>query len=139
MAMTAWETYVEDRLVEACDERMRKVKDGSISAFFKSKLADEIKRLNNPAYGKTIELFHDYAGVNLKKKWHWNNHEPKIVRDKLDGYVKLRGDVVHRSRAATTGASDGHPVRRDELEKAITFLKALVAATEGAFSKPDGQ
>lgn len=133
MAMTAWETYVEDRLVEACTERLRTVKDRSIAAFVDTKLADEIKRLNNPASQKTIELFRDYAGVDLSKQWHWNNYDVKTVRGRLDQYMKLRGDVVHRSRPTNSDAASGHPVKKEDLKKSINFLKRLVQATESAF------
>lgn len=136
MAMTAWETYVEDRLQEACTERMQSVKDNSISTFIRSKLDEEIRRLNNPAYVKTVRLFKDYAGVDLKKSWRLPNQELQAVRDRLDALMKLRGDVVHRSRVAGTQTTNGHPVTKEDLRKAINFLKSLVTATEKAFHKP---
>jgi hypothetical protein len=136
MAMTAWETYVEDRLQEACGERMQSVRDNSIATFIKSKLDEEIKRLNNPAYVKTVQLFGDYAGVDLKKSWRLPNQEPQSVRDRLDALMKLRGDVVHRSLLAGAQTTNGHPVTKEDLKKAINFLKNLVSATEKAFDKP---
>jgi hypothetical protein len=133
MAMTAWETYVEDRLQEAAEKRLSGLTDSSIGAFVSSKLAEEIKRLHNPNSDKTIQLFKDYAGVELAQKWHWNGMEFKAVRERLDKYMKLRGDVVHRSRAIAPGPTQAHPVKKEELEKAINYLKQLVQATEGAF------
>ncbi len=65
MAMTAWETYVEDRLLEASSERLRGLSNSSIVEFIESKLDDEIKRLHNPTSDKTIMLFRDYAGIDL--------------------------------------------------------------------------
>lgn len=108
--------------------------DSSIAAFVQSKLDDEIKRLHNPASDKTIQLFRDYAGVDLTEKWSWNNYDAKTVRDRLNQYLKLRGDVVHRSRTITPGPPKAHPVTKEDLEKAISFLKSLVNATEGALS-----
>ena len=101
MAMTAWETYVEDRVVEAAAERLRGLTDSSIAAFVQAKLDDEIKRLHNPTSDKAIQLFRDYAGVDLTDKWSWNNNDERTVRDRLNQYIKLRGDVVHRSRIIT--------------------------------------
>lgn len=132
MAMTAWETYVEDRVMEAASERLRGLADSSIATFVKSKLDDEIKRLHNPTSDKTLQLFRDYAGVDLTEKWIWNNYDAKLVRERLNQYMKLRGDVVHRSRALTSGPSQAHPVTKDDLEKVIRFLRNLVAATEMA-------
>mgnify|MGYP001825472720 FL=1 len=133
MAMTAWETYVEDRLQEAVAERLAGLSDTDVGEFMEKKLDEEIKRLHNPGSQKTIGLFHDYAAVNLTAAWCWNNHEPKTVRTKLNSLIKLRGDVVHRSRKVTSGPPEPHPVTKAGLEKAINFLKSLVDATERAF------
>ncbi|MEO8559871.1 MAG: HEPN domain-containing protein [Rhodospirillales bacterium] len=133
LAMTAWETYVEDRVQEAAETRVAGLPDAPIATFFKAKLAEETRRLHNPNSEKTAQLFHDYAGVDVTKKWAWNQHEPTLVRDRLDQYMKLRGDIVHRSRALGDGKPMPHAVKREDLERAINFLKRLVAATEAAF------
>ena len=132
MAMTAWETYVEDRVLEATTARLRGLTDVSIAALVQSKLDDEIKRLHNPTSDKAIQLFRDYAGVDLTDKWFWNNYDAKTVRERLNQYLKLRGDVVHRSRPIAQGSPNAHPVTKEDLEKAIRFLKDVVQATESA-------
>jgi RiboL-PSP-HEPN len=132
MAMTAWETYVEDRVLESAAERLRALADQSIAALVQSKLDEEIKRLNNPTADKTIQLFRDYAGVDVTDDWSWNQNDPKTVCDRLNQYVKLRGDVVHRSRTIEPGPPRAHPVTKEDLERAIRFLKNLVQATEKA-------
>lgn len=132
MAMTAWETYVEDRLFEASKERLSRVTNSSIVAFVETKLAEEVKRLHNPTSQKTIRLFRDYAGIDLAKSWHWNQFDLKTVKDTLDEYMKLRGEVVHRSRPISRGTSTTHPVTKAYLQKAIGFLKRLVDVTERA-------
>lgn len=45
-------------------------------------------------------------------------------------YLKLRGDIVHRS---TPDTATSHPVKKVDLEKTISFLKLLVDATERVF------
>jgi len=132
MAMTAWETYVEDRGLEAAAERLCGLSDVSIADLVKTKLDDEIKRLHNPTSEKAIQLFRDYAGVDLTDKWFWNNYDTKTVQERLNQYMKLRGDVVHQSRPNTQGSLNAHPVTKEDLEKAIRFLKNLVQATESA-------
>lgn len=132
MAMTAWETFVEDRVQEAAERRLSGLKDSSIAAFVKGRLDDEIKRLHNPTSEKTVQLFRDYAGVDLTEKWAWNNYGPKLVRERLNQYMKLRGDVVHRSRPVGNDTSIAHPVKKEDLERVISFLKDLVKATEAA-------
>ena len=130
MAMTAWETYVEDRVTEALADRVRGLNDDSAAAFFRTKLGDEIKRLHNPTSEKTIQLFRDYANVDLTEKWTWNNVDSRTVRERLNQYLKLRGDVVHRARVVRHGPAQAHPVTKDDLERVIRFLRNLVDATE---------
>lgn len=132
MAMTAWETYVEDRVMEATAERLRGLNDAGVGALVQSKLDDEIRRLHNPTSDKTIQLFRDYAGTDLTEKWCWNNHDPLTVRARLNQYIKLRGDVVHRSRSISPGPPKPDAITKEELAKAIRFLKSLVEATEKA-------
>lgn len=134
MAMTAWETYVEDRVTEACEERVRELTDRHVASFVTTRLEEQIRRLNNPDSAKTLKLFHDFAGIDLGESWHWNNYDSKTVRERLDSYIKKRGEVVHRSRplAQSTGR---HAVKKEELEKAIGFLKKLVEATERALDQ----
>ena len=48
MAMTAWETYVEDRVQEAAGERLTGVADSLLGNFVRTRMAEEIKRLHNP-------------------------------------------------------------------------------------------
>jgi RiboL-PSP-HEPN len=130
MAMTAWETYVEDRITEAATERLQGLSDPHILAFVQSKLIEEIKRLHNPTSEKTIRLFRDYAGVDLTESWKWNNFPPQLVRERLNEYMKLRGDVVHRARVIEPGPPKAHAVTKPALMQAIAFLKNLVGATE---------
>lgn len=134
MAMTAWETYVEDRVQEAAEQRLSGLLDSTIATFIKMRLDEEIRRLHNPTSDKTIQLFRDYAGVDLTERWTWNNFEPKLVRERLNHYMKLRGDVVHRSRSVGNDTSIAHPVKKEDLERVISFLKELVRVTEGALS-----
>lgn len=132
MAMTAWETYVEDRVLEAAGKRFSKLDDVALREFVKTKLNDEIKRLHNPTADKTAQLFRDYAAVDVVAAWNWNNYSSDLVCRTLNKYMKLRGDVVHRSRPMVSGPPNAHPVTKDDLRRLISFLKNLVIATEAA-------
>lgn len=110
--------------------------DESIARLVRSKLKDEINRLHNPTSEKTTELFRLYADVDLHSKWSWSGSDDEATRKRLNEYIKLRGDVVHRSRRVQSGPPGPHPVKKDELEKAIRFLKPLVQATEVALIRP---
>lgn len=135
MAMTAWETYVEDTLNEFVHSRLQGLNDEFVAAFMKSKLDEEIKRLHNPSFDKTVNLFNVYIGLDLSKKWSWNQVDATQIKERLDKYIKLRGDVVHRSVTSGNLQTNSHPVNKDELEKVIRFLKNLVNSTEKALSE----
>jgi hypothetical protein len=132
MALTAWETYVEDRIQEAVDLRLKAVNGSPIGKFVASKLSEELKRLHNPTSEKTKKLFLDYLEVDVSSKWKWLNYDPPTAKKKLDELISKRGDAVHRSKPIPAGAQAPHLVNRDDLEKAIRFLKGLVEATERA-------
>ncbi len=132
MAMTAWETYVEDRVLEASTMRLAHVVDASIASFMHARLNEEIKRLHNPSSEKTIQLFRDYAGVDVSVHWRWSHVEPAVAKERLNAYLKQRGDVVHRSLTLVKGPPQPHPVTKEDLQRAVAFLKELVKGTDRA-------
>jgi len=131
MALTAWEAYVEERVAEAVRQRLPP-KLSHAEIFMLAKLDEELKRFHNPSAEKTRRLFLDYVGVDVTEKWRWSGLEAAKVRERLDTLVKKRGDAVHRAKGTTGGASAPHLVSKDQLEKAIRFLKQLVVVTETA-------
>ena len=135
MALTAWETYVEDRLNEEVQIRLRAVAGSSIGHFVSHKLADELKRLHNPTPEKTKQLFVDFLEVDVTARWKWDNYSAPDARKALSQLISIRGEAVHRSKPAKGGAPAPDLVKRDDLEKAIRFLRGLVAATEKALAE----
>ena len=133
MAFTAWETYVEDRVVEAVKLRLG-TGGGFSNDFMLRRLTQELKSFNNPNTEKTVKLFRDFLDIDVSKGWAWNNYDTDRVKTELDILVKKRGDAVHRSKAPSGQVPATHLVKRDELEKAIRFLRALVETTERATS-----
>jgi hypothetical protein len=132
MAFTAWETYVEDRVAEALSARIGSEADSPSARFVKKRLDDELKKFNNPNSEKTRRLFLDYLEVDVTKAWAWNNFDPPKVKTTLDELISRRGEAVHRSKAPQNGTPVPHLVTREDLKRAISFLKSLVAATEKA-------
>jgi len=134
LAMTAWETFVEDSLEEVLEQRLKNCSDPAIADLVRSKLRQEISRLHNPTAEKATELFRDYAGVDVGKHWKWNGVEAESACRRLNEYLKLRGDVSHRARVVREGPAQRHAVKREDLERAIRFLKQLVKATDSALA-----
>jgi hypothetical protein len=135
MALTAWETYVEDRVLEGLRQRI--AGEGTFAdKFMLSKLEEELKRFHNPSTEKTKRLFLDYLAIDVTAEWHWNGVAVPKAGEKLDALVKKRGDAVHRSKSSV-GATAPHLVSKDALGKAIRFFKELVLATERSLGSPE--
>ena len=132
MALTAWETYVEDRIAEAMQARLRALNGSPIGNFVAGKLQEELKRFHTPSADKTKRIFLEFLEVDVTAGWKWQHFDPQSARRTLDELVAKRGDAVHRSRPSGENGAAGHLVKREELEKAIRFLKGLVAANEKA-------
>ncbi|OSZ74621.1 HEPN domain-containing protein [Hydrogenophaga sp. IBVHS1] len=133
MALTAWETYVEDRVREEVAQRLRVVNGSYVGKFVAGRLEDELKRFHNPTAEKTRKLFHDFLETDVTARWEWPNYDSAKAKKTLDELISKRGDAVHRSKPQAASAPNmPHLVKRDELEKAIRFLKSLVEATDKA-------
>jgi hypothetical protein len=132
MALTAWETYVKERAGEALKVRLQPGKNSPAVEFMTKKFDEESKRLYNPTTAKTQKMFVDFLGLDVTKSWAWHGMENAKVKKRLDEIVAKRGDAAHRSRAALKKSQTGHLVLRDDLEKAIKFLKLLVEKTDKA-------
>jgi hypothetical protein len=135
MALTAWETYVEDRLLEAVRLRLQVVDGSYVGKFVLSRLEEELKRLHNPNSDKTKKLFQEYLNIDITAAWTWQHFDTAKVKKTLDDLIAKRGDAVHRSKPVQSSTPVAHLVKRDDLEKAVRFLKSLVEATENALSK----
>jgi hypothetical protein len=103
--------------------------------FVVKKLEEDLKRFHTPSSDKTKHIFAEYLEVDVTASWKWLNFEPQLARRTLDDLVVKRGDAVHRSRPLSENGTPAHLVKREELEKAIRFLKGLVAANEKALAQ----
>ena len=91
---------------------------------------EDIKRFFNPNSERTKRLFLDYFEVDITQAWRWANYDIIDAKKALDSLISKRGDAAHRANTAAKKNCDVHLVKRDELEKAIRFLKGLVDATD---------
>lgn len=132
MAITAWETYVEDRVAEAVRARLGTDQVGFSGQFVLRSLQKELKQFNNPNTEKTAKLFREFLDLDVTRTWIWNNYDADRVKLELNTLIGKRGDAVHRSKPLMIGNPPPHLIKRDELEKAIRFLKLLVDATDKA-------
>ncbi|MGV8864546.1 MAG: HEPN domain-containing protein [Pseudomonas sp.] len=130
MALTAWETYVEDRVTEEMTKRLSVVSGSYVGNFVLKKLETELKQFHNPNSDKTRKLFQDYLDIDVTIGWEWANVTPDKAKAQLNQWIGKRGDAVHRSKPLATGIPAAHLIKRDELEKVIRFLKELVCATD---------
>lgn len=132
MALTAWETYVEDLAREEVQARLRAVNGSPLGKFVQARLDEELKRFHTPNAEKTKRLFLEYLEVDVTVQWQWLHFDQQKVRKTLDELISRRGDAVHRSKSIQASVPAPHLVKREDLEKAIRFLKLLVEATDKA-------
>jgi hypothetical protein len=136
LTMTAWETYVEDRLRE-CVASALATGSGPESKIVERLLERDLAALHNPSAEKVSELFRLYAGVDVTENWTWPPFDPKQARRRLNEYLKLRGDAVHRARVRSKTATTAHLVSREKLDKVIRFIQKAVEATDNALAAPE--
>jgi hypothetical protein len=130
MALTAWETYVEDRLLEEMNKKLDVVSGSYVGDFVLKKLHQDLKQFHNPNSDKTKRIFQEYLNLDVTEGWSWANYDPEKARATLNGWISKRGDAVHRSKPINNGTPVAHLIKRDELEKVIRFIKELVKATD---------
>lgn len=135
MALTAWETYVEDRLLEEMKRKLGVVEGSYIGDFVFRKLNHDLKQFHNPNSDKTKRIFQEYLGLDVTEGWSWANYDPEKARATLNSWISKRGDAVHRSKPINNGSPAAHLIKRDELEKVIRFIKELVKATDAYIDK----
>lgn len=130
MAMAAWETYVKDRFNEEFIVWLRAVDGSQVGKFIRKKKDEDLKRFFNPNSERTKRLFLDYFEVDITQGWKWANYDVAEAKKVLDSIVAKRGDAAHKANTKAKKNSETHLVKREELDKAIRFLKGLVAATD---------
>lgn len=128
MALTAWETYVEDRLKESFYVQIKPLQGCSVGNFLQGKFEEELKRFHNPTSDKVKKVYKEFLNIDdITESWKWNNFTPKEARPQLNRWLELRGDVVHNSKGVSS-AQEAHAVNKEDLSKCIKFLEGLVEA-----------
>jgi hypothetical protein len=127
IAMAAWETYVKDRFREEIDCWLAAVNGSLLGNFVHRKVDEDLKRFFNPNSARTKQLYKSYFEVDITLGWAWGSYQSPESKKVLDGLISKRGDAAHIANTSPCGA---HIVKREDLDKAIRFLKGLVQATE---------
>jgi hypothetical protein len=135
-AITAWETYVEDRVREGVNARLESFSGSDFARLITVHLEEELKRFHNPTADKTRKLFRNYLELDVTELWEWQNYDSAKAKATLDELIAKRGEAVHRSRRVLTGVpTQPHLARREDLVRAIKFLKSLVKSTDEAVAR----
>lgn len=130
MALTAWESYVEDIATEIFDNKFGVLKGCHIGDYLDRQFSSKLKMFHNPGSQKTKEIFEEFFGINVTKSWIWaNHHTPKEAKKALDDWLKRRGEAVHRSQIDITKPD---LIKRNELDKCVRFISELVEITDKA-------
>lgn len=83
---------------------------------------------NTPKSNPVKELFENALGLaDVTASWKRTTLTVAKARKKLDDYVKLRGDIAHRSKAASS-------VTKDQASEFLEHVQRLVEFTDSAVS-----
>ena len=159
LAITAWETYIEDTVKEVLYKRLTAVnKPDEVGSTFNAVaqtwlsnkpkppdlakwaldgwktmiitcLEDEIDRFNTPKSGKVKHLFTRYLDIDVTQQWKWPGVSPEMACKKLDKLIELRGDLVHRANEVWFNKPRTR-VRKRDVESATNLLQRLVDCTD---------
>jgi len=127
LTLAAWETYVKNRFNEEIEVWLFSVKGSQLGHFVQKKVDEDLKRFFNPNTAKTKQLFKAYFDIDVTESWKWDNYYPSQAKKVLDQFVSMRGDAAHQ---ANTNQQQAHLVKREDLAKAIRFIKGLVRAMD---------
>lgn len=130
MALTAWESYIEDRLSEAVTEKVAILKGSFIENYIKQNLTRDINMLHNPNSHKTQELFKTYLDIDIRPAWKFDSYTAQDSAKNLDKLIRKRGEAVHRIKIRNPNQNPPHLVTVDEARKAIRFITSLVKTTD---------
>ncbi|MCK6264725.1 hypothetical protein KP803_15705 [Vibrio sp. ZSDE26] len=127
LTLAAWETYVKNRFLEEIEVWLYSTKGSQLGNFVQRRVDEDLKRFFNPNSSKTKQLFKSYFDIDITESWKWHSYHPPQSKKVLDQLISLRGDAAHQ---ANTTENQAHLVKRDDLDKAIRFIKGLVRATD---------
>ncbi|MGJ8677592.1 MAG: HEPN domain-containing protein [Akkermansiaceae bacterium] len=130
IAAAAWDTYLKDRMREEISMWLSAMRGSPIANFAFRQLKEDLRRFNSPNSSNAKQLFIKYFDIDITKSWAWDNYDTPQAKRVLDGIISKRGDAAHQANKNHDSKSAPHLVKRDELEKAIRFLKGLVEATD---------
>jgi hypothetical protein len=90
----------------------------------------DLKRFYNPNSDRTKRIFFDYFEIDVTKEWVWSNYDTTQSKKTLNKLVSLRCNAAHQANTSLNPNCDPDTIKRQELEKAIRFLKGLVEAMD---------
>lgn len=129
LALTAWETYVEDVATELFKQKFSVLEGSKLGVFVQKKFDERLRFFHNPNSNKTKKLFEEFFDIDVTEYWEWNNVYPKDAREQLNRWIEKRGEAVHR---AQVDLNQPQIIRKDELAKCIRFFDELAQATDQA-------
>ena len=119
--------------VEQVDAKLANSEDEFTNCYIRRRLDHEISRLHNPTSEKVKKLFVEFLGLDITESWRWNNYTPKDARERLDKWLKMRGDAVHQV-CQSFDPKNAHLIKRDDLDKAVRFFRDLVKVNQSMFT-----
>lgn len=162
LAVTAWESFVEDTLTQKLEELLAKASipnemsrvfnhaahqwlDGAKHApdlaawtgtgwkdLIRASLRKAIDKFHSPDTENTKRLFGQYLGIKIDEHWSWRGATPQQAQKQLDALIRVRGRAVHRGRTMHPLSKPEPSMQRQTVIKALNLVYNLMHATETA-------
>lgn len=98
----------------------------------RSRFDEELDALHTPSTKKVSQLTRRYLGVNVTAEWRWPGVNNETAKRRLNELIKLRGNLVHRSRDFWE-LDDG--VRKKDVTRGITCVRGIALSTHRALGR----
>ncbi len=159
LAITAWETYIENKLNHGFDALIKEATAPSdiLSAFntvaeewlgskpkppdlaqwtstgwkdlVSTRFRRELDGLNTPNSINIRKLTKRYLGIDVTRYWKWRGVSSERACQSLDSLIRFRGELVHRGRSIEDNRA---LVSRHQLINALALILRLGDCTENA-------
>lgn len=104
-----------------------KIADGGWRDYLKERLprlkSDRDRSWNSPKADATSKFIKDVLGLeDVHKAWNVQNLESKVASERLDGLIKIRGQIAHRGKLE-------QPLTQEFVTDHTNFLNSVVSRT----------
>lgn len=118
VSQSIWDKKNPFKLWSLAGDGWRKVMD--------ERLENTLATFHTPTSKNIDSLFESTIGLGqISARWAWKKMSARKAREKLDRYIRMRGDIAHRTKSR-------RPVHKYHVEDFFAHIERLVTKTDWA-------